>query len=85
MKHSFKRWVGDHGLIECAWLCDILDNGEIELVSANIRVGFSDFVCLLLRTDSGDNGVATLKECIKNVCCYEAAATLRLELTQSHP
>lgn len=76
MKDSFKWWVGDHGLIEGAWLCDILDNGEVELVSADIRVGFSNLVCLLLGTDSGDDGVTTLKESIKNVRCDEAAATL---------
>lgn len=76
MNNSFEWWVGDHGLIECAWLCDILDNGEIELVSAHIQVGFSDLVCLLLRTDSSDDGVTTLKESVENVRCDEAAATL---------
>lgn len=77
MKNSFEWWVGYNGLIECAWLRDILDNGEIELVSAHIRVGFSDLVCLLLGTDSGDDGVTTLKESVENVPCDKAAATLR--------
>lgn len=77
MKDSFKWWVGEHRLIECAWLCDILDNGKVELVSTDIRVSFSNLVCLLLRTDSGDDGVTTLKESIENVRCDEAAATLR--------
>ena len=59
MNDGLEWWIGDDGLLECIELCNVLDNGKVELVLADIWVGLLDLVCLLLRADSGDDRVAT--------------------------
>lgn len=48
MEDSVKWWIGDHGLVESAFLSDVLDNGKVELVGAAVWVRLLDLVCLLL-------------------------------------
>lgn len=48
VEDSVKWWIGDHGLVESAFLSDVLDNGKVELVGAAVWVRLLDLVCLLL-------------------------------------
>ena len=78
MQNSLEWRVGDDGFVEGAGLGNVLDDGEVELVSADVWVGGLDLVCLLLRADGGDDGVTALEERVENVGCNEAAATFEV-------
>lgn len=62
-------------LVECALLCNVLNNPEVELRRRDIRMSFSDLLDFLLRANSCDDGMASLEEDIEDVGCNEAATT----------
>jgi len=68
-------WIADYSLIERAWLRDVLDDAEVELVFAEFGVCGADLVGLLLRADGGDDAVAVLEEDVEDVGGDEAGAT----------
>lgn len=76
MDNALKRRVRDHGLVECTFLGNVLDDSEVKLVLAEIRICLLDLVGLLLRANSCHHGVATGKERLQNVGSDKAAATL---------
>lgn len=56
--YGFERGVRLHGLVESAFDGDVFDDGEVELVLADVGVGFGDFVGFVLAADGGDDGVS---------------------------
>lgn len=73
---ALERRVGDHSLVKCTLLSNVLDNGEVKLVLAVIRVCLLDLVGLLLRANSCHHGVAAGEEGLQNVGSDKAAAAL---------
>ena len=57
MKDSLERWVGDDGLVEGSWLCNVLNNDKAKLV-LGFWMGLCDLVCLGLAADRAYNGVS---------------------------
>jgi hypothetical protein len=62
MYDTFKGRVGDHSFVKCPFLGNVLDNGKVKPVLAEIRVHLFDLVGFLLRADSCHHGMATLDE-----------------------
>lgn len=73
---ALKRRVRDHSFVECPFLSNVLDDSEVELVLAEIRVCLLDLVGLLLRANSCHYGVAAREERLQNVGSDKAAAAL---------
>lgn len=76
MDDTLKRRVGDNSFVESTFLSNVLDDGEVKLVLAEIRVCLLDLVGLLLGANSGHHGVTTGEEGFQNVGSDKAAAAL---------
>lgn len=75
MDHDFKRWVGLDGLIESTGLGNVLDYYVVELVLRHVLVVVEDCLALLGSANGCDDGVASFKQHIEYVGCYEAGTT----------
>lgn len=65
MEDGLERWVRDDSLVESTRLCDILDYNKVELILAILGMSCLDLVCLLLASDSANNGVTRyLSACV---------------------
>jgi hypothetical protein len=73
---TLKRRVGDHSLVECTFLGNVLDDGKVELILAEIWVCLLNLVGLLLRANSCHHRVPPGKERLQNVGSDKAAAAL---------
>jgi hypothetical protein len=58
--HSLKWWIGFHGFLKCTLYSDVLNNGEIQLVFADVWVRFLDLVRLLLASDGRYDGMSII-------------------------
>lgn len=72
---GLERRVRNDGLVKSTLLGDILYDGEVELVRAVAGVSLLDLVGLLLRANSRNDTVATVKENVQNMGGNEAGTS----------
>lgn len=72
---GLERRVRDDGLVESTLLGNVLYDGKVQLVRAIAGVSLLDLIGLLLRANSRDNTVATVKENVQKVGGNEAGAS----------
>lgn len=75
MKYGLKWRIRNHSLIKRSFLSNVLYDGKVKLVLADIWICLLDFVGFRLGPNSGHYGMATLEKAIYDVCCNKAATT----------
>lgn len=58
---GLKGGLGDNSSIEGIQASNVGDNGEVEPVFPNIRMGLLDVLCLVEASHRGDNGVSAMR------------------------
>jgi len=80
--NSFKP-INLDSLIESSFLCNVLNDTEVELGSWDVWVSGFDLVCFFLGSDGGYNGMTTLEENIEDMGGNETTSTWSVDVDVS--